>query len=56
MKKLYEKNELNFANDTSLTTGMHLLHLAVLIVIAVAYTLILTRTLPKEQQEHTNDI
>ena len=28
---------------------MHLLHLAVLIVIAVAYTLILTRTLPKKQ-------
>lgn len=38
-----------FANDTSLTTEMHLLHLAVLIVIAVAYTLILTRTLLKNQ-------
>lgn len=25
MKKLYEKNELNFANDTNLTTEMHLL-------------------------------
>ena len=35
-----------FANDTSLTTEMHLLHLAALIVITVAYTLILTRTLP----------
>ncbi len=34
---------------------MHLLHLAVLIVITVAYTLILTRTLPKKQREHTND-
>ena len=34
---------------------MHLLHLAVLIVVTVVYTLILTRTLPKEQQEHTND-
>lgn len=44
-----------FANDTNLTTEMHLLHLAVLIVIAVAYTLILTRTLPKKQQEHTNE-
>ena len=44
-----------FANDTTLTTEMHLLHLAVLIVIAVAYTLILTRTLPKKQQEHTNE-
>ena len=28
---------------------MHLLHLAVLIVITVAYTLILTRTLPEKQ-------
>ena len=39
-----------FANDTHLTTEMHLLQLAVLIVIAVAYTLILTRTLPKNQR------
>lgn len=31
------------------TTTMHLFHLAVLIVIAVAYTLILTRILPKNQ-------
>lgn len=36
-----------FANDTDLTTKMHLLHIAVLIVITVIYTLILTRTLPK---------
>lgn len=43
-----------FANDTSLTTEMHLLHLAVLIVIAVAYSLILTRTLPKDQQAKRN--
>ena len=35
-----------FANDTNLTAEMHLIHLAVLIVITVAYTLILTRTLP----------
>ena len=27
---------------------MHLLHLAVLIVVTVAYTVILTRTLPKK--------
>ena len=33
---------------------MHLLHLTVLIVVTVVYTLILTRTLPKKQQEHTN--
>ncbi len=44
-----------FANDTNLTTEMHLLHIAVLIVITVAYTLILTRTLPKSQWGHTND-
>lgn len=38
-----------FANDTNLTTEMHLLHIAVLTVITVSYTLILTRTLPKNQ-------
>ena len=38
-----------FANDANLTTEMHLLHLAALIVITVAYTLIPTRTLPKSQ-------
>ena len=44
-----------FANDADLTTEMHLLHLTVLIVITAAYTLILTRTLPKKQREHTKD-
>lgn len=43
-----------FANDTNLTTKTHLLHLAALIVITVAYTLILTRTLPKAQQAKRN--
>ena len=43
-----------FANDTNLTTETHLLHLATLIVITVAYTLILTRTLPKAQQAKRN--
>ena len=43
-----------FANDANLTTEMHLLHLAALIVITVAYTLILTRTLPKKEWGHTN--
>lgn len=43
-----------FANDANLTTEMHLLHLAALIVITVAYTLILTRTLPKAQQAKKN--
>ena len=38
-----------FANDASLTTEMHLLHLGILIAITVGYTLILTRTLPKKQ-------
>ena len=38
-----------FANDANLTTEMHLLHLAVLVAVTVAYTLILTRTLPKSQ-------
>ena len=45
-----------FANDTNLTMETHLLHLAILIVITVAYTLILTRTLSKKQWEHTNDV
>ena len=38
-----------FANDANLTTKMHLIHLAILIVITVAYTLILTRTLPNRR-------
>lgn len=43
-----------FANDANLTTETHLLHLAVLIAVTVVYTLILTRTLPKAQQEKRN--
>ena len=43
-----------FANNRNLTTEMRLLHLVVLIVITVTYTLILTRTLPKAQQEKRN--
>lgn len=43
-----------FANDTGLTAEMYLLHLAVLIVIAVAYTLILTKTLPKSKSAKEN--
>lgn len=43
-----------FANDTSLTTEMHLLHLAALSAVTVVYTLILTRTLPKTQQAKRN--
>ena len=44
-----------FANDTGLTVEMHLLHMVILIVITVAYTLILTRTLPEKQWEHTRE-
>ena len=43
-----------FANDMNLTTEMRLIHLVALIVITITYTLILTRTLPKKQWEHTN--
>lgn len=37
-----------FANDTDLTMQMNLLHIFVLILITVAYTLILTKTLPRK--------
>ena len=37
-----------FANDADLTAEMHLLHLGVLIAVTVAYTLILTKTLPAD--------
>ena len=42
-----------FANDANLTTKMHLLHLAALIVITVAYTLILAKTLPKSGSDRS---
>ena len=38
-----------FANDTNLTVEMQLLHIAALIAITVAYTLVLTKTLPKNE-------
>ena len=37
-----------FANDTGLTVQMNLLHIFVLVLITVAYTLILTKTLPRK--------
>ena len=40
-----------FANDAGLTMEMRLLHLGVLIAIAVAYTMILTRTLPEKAKK-----
>ena len=41
-----------FANDAELTAGMQLLHIAALIAITAAYTLILTQTLPKRPQDN----
>ena len=43
-----------FANDAGLTTEMHLLHLGIMIVVTVAYTVFLTKTLPGKQRENTN--
>ena len=40
-----------FANDVELTVETHLIHITILIVITVVYTLILTRTLPKNKAE-----
>ena len=37
-----------FANETGFTTDMRLIHIAVLIIITLVYTLILTKTLPKK--------
>ena len=39
-----------FADDTGLTVAMRLCHVAVLTAFAVAYTLILTKTLPKRRK------
>ena len=43
-----------FANKTDITVEKHLVHVFVLIFITVAYNLILTRTLPKNQWENLN--
>ena len=43
-----------FANDADITAEMSLIHIAVLIVITAAYTLIFTKTLPKSRRENTN--
>ena len=40
-----------FASEAGFTMAMQLRHIAVLIVITVAYTLLLTRTLPEHQSE-----
>ena len=44
-----------FANDTGLTVKIHLFYIAVLIAFAAIYTLILTRTLPKNEWKRIND-
>ena len=44
-----------FANDTGLTAEKHLLHIGMLIVITVAYTFVLTKTLPQNQWKHAED-
>ena len=40
-----------FANDAGLTTQTQMLHIAALVAVTVAYTLVLTKTLPKGQWE-----
>ena len=46
-------NTLNtFANDAGFTVEKQMIHVLVMIVLTVAYTLILTRTLPKNQPQH----
>jgi len=44
-----------FANDADLSTKMSLIHIVILIVVTIAYTLILMKMHPKKQQEHIND-
>ena len=44
-----------FANGTDITLEMHMVHILILIVITVAYTLILIKSLPKNQCANTND-
>lgn len=45
-----------FANDGNLTTETHLVHLGILIVTTVAYTLILTRTLPENNGDVKREV
>ena len=41
-----------FANEAGFTVEKQIIHVLVMIVLTVAYTLILTRTLPKNQPQH----
>ena len=46
-------NTLNtFANEAGFTVERQMIHILVMIVLTVAYTLILTKTLPKNQPQH----
>ena len=45
-----------FADEAGFTVEKQIIHVLVMIVITVAYTLILTKTLPKNQQANRNDI
>ena len=44
-----------FANEVGLTMEKHMIHVLVMIILTVAYTLILTKTLPKRQRRNGND-
>lgn len=43
-----------FANDAGLTVEKHIIHCLILIALTVAYTLVLTKTLPENQPVNTN--
>ena len=46
-------NTLNtFAKEAGFTVEMQMIHVLVMIILTVAYTLILTKTLPKNQPQH----
>ena len=44
-----------FANDKGITAEMQLVHLAILIAVTVAYTLVLIKTLPNNQAQRAAD-
>ncbi|MCH5270336.1 MAG: CPBP family intramembrane metalloprotease [Lachnospiraceae bacterium] len=41
-----------FSNEAGFTVEKHIIHVLIMIVLAVAYTLILKKTLPKDQPDH----
>lgn len=44
-----------FSNEVGVTVEKQIIHILVMIVLTVAYTLILTKTLPKRQRKNGND-